>query len=302
MSKIPGKWQRVNKRRPCPICGKADWCMFAGPENSPEAVICARTESPKRCGDAGWLHVLNNNRPTRSSRVRKIELSSARIDTGNIVLDKLAEQYQAAVKPESLNKLAESMGLTTASLHRLGVGWSAKHSAWTFPMHDAQGKTLGIRLRLHSGKKMSVKGGREGLFLPKGIDAHGLLLVCEGPTDTAALLDLGFNAVGRPSCTGGVKLLIELVRKQKPNGVVIVADADVPGQRGAEYLAGVLVAYSKLVHIITPPTGIKDARQWKQCGATAADMQATFDAAPIRRLAIRTELKQKMRKAIKHGS
>jgi DNA primase len=153
-------------------------------------------------------------------------------------------------------------------------------------MSNAAGDVLGIRLRLPNARKLSVKGGKEGLFIPEGIDAHGLLVIAEGPTDTAALLDLGFPAVGRPSCTGGVKLLVELVRKLKPSGVVVVADADAPGQRGAESLATALVAYCFEVRIITPPTGVKDAREWKRGGATAADVTAAIDAAPVRKLRV----------------
>lgn len=40
------------------MCGRPDWCVFAGAPDAPEAVICPRTESPKRIGDAGWLHRL----------------------------------------------------------------------------------------------------------------------------------------------------------------------------------------------------------------------------------------------------
>jgi len=119
------------------------------------------------------------------------------------------------------------------------------------------------------------------------------LLIAEGATDTAALLDLGFNAVGRPSCTGGVKLLVELVKRLVALEVVIVADADVPGQRGANNLAAVLVAYSPAVRIITPPAGVKDARSWKQAGATSADVQAAIDAAPVRRLVVRAVVCQR---------
>ena len=160
-------------------------------------------------------------------------------------------------------------------------------------MTDAAGDVLGIRLRLPGGRKLSIKGGKEGLFLPEGIDADGPLLVCEGPTDTAALLDLGFSAVGRPIVRGGVKLLVELVRKYRPEGVAIVADADAPGQRGAESLAAVLLAYSVSVRIIMPPVGVKDAREWKRSGATAADVQAAIDAAPVRKLTVSTRIRGK---------
>ncbi len=196
----------------------------------------------------------------------------------------MAADFRAAVRPAALARLAAALGVTVASLTRLGIGWSAEHWAWAFPMLDIDGQVLGIRLRRAGGKKTSVRGGREGLFIPEALDLGGRLLVCEGPTDAAAVLDLGFSAVGRPSCLGGVKLLVELVQRVKPAEVVIAGDGDEPGQRGAESLASVLTAYCPAVRIITPPTPFKDARAWRQGGATAADVQLLIDAAPVRRL------------------
>jgi len=280
-------WQRVSKRQPCPICSKPDWCMFAGPEDSPEAVICARIESATRCGEAGWLHHLRNDGPTWSPRVHKIELSAARIGAEKTTdFAKLAADFRAAVRPENLDTLAMALGVSAESLTRLGVGWSAKHSAWTFPMKDAGGEVVGIRLRKPNGKKLSVRGSKEGLFIPDGIGEQNTLLVCEGPTDCAALFDLGFSAIGRPSCMGGTKLIVNLIRKVNLHQVVIVADADAPGQRGAKNLAAVLVAYCQAVRIVSPPQRIKDAREWKRRGATATDVQATIDAAPVRKLRV----------------
>jgi DNA primase len=158
---------------------------------------------------------------------------------------------------------------------------------------------MGIRLRLPNGGKLSVRGGHEGLFVPNFLKPRGRLLVAEGPTDTAALLDLGFSAVGRPSCTGGVKLLVELVQQHRPGGVVIVADADAPGRRGAERLAAVLVAYCRKVRIIMPPDGVKDMRDWKRRGATTADVNAAIDKAQVQRLAVRGAIRG--RKENKNG-
>lgn len=315
MSRTSSIWQRVTRRRPCPICDKPDWCLFAGEPSNPEAAICARIESPTRCGESGWLHHLRHDGPTWSPRVRRIELSAARIaltpgpspnrrgEIDALTLDQLAANCVAAVRPEALDRLAVALGVLAESLRRLGVGWSVKHRAWAFPMRNAADRVLGIRLRLPGGKKLSVRGGREGLFLPEGHfpgnDRRPLLLIAEGPTDTAALLDLGFSAIGRPSCTGGVNLLAELVRNVKPSGVVIVADADAPGQRGAEALAAVLVAYSQSVRIITPPSGVKDAREWKRRGATAADVQAVIDVAPVRKLTISATIRRKA--GLHHG-
>jgi hypothetical protein len=213
---------------------------------------------------------------------------------------KLAADFQAALRPEALNKLAVALGLSVESLRRLDVGWFVQYRAWAFPMRNAAGDVLGIRLRLPGGRKLSVKGGKEGLFLPEGIDAHGLLLVCEGPTDTAALLDLGFSVVGRPSCAGGVALLVKLVQQHRPEGVVIVADNDAMGIGGAESLATQLTVYCTVVRVITPPAGIKDAREWRQRGATAADVLSAIDAAPVRKLKVSTRIRGKAEK--QHGN
>ena len=192
------------------------------------------------------------------------------------------------LKPDRREKLARSLGVTVDSLSHLGVGWSKQYWGWTFPMSsvrcDAVDMVRGIRLRKPDGRKLSVCGSREGLFIPRGLPrSPDLLLVCEGPTDTAALLDLGFSVAGRPSCTGGVPLLVELVQHKSPSQVVIVADADTPGQRGAQSLAPALVVYAPDVRVITPPTGVKDARAWCRGGATHGDVVASVAAATPRR-------------------
>src|SRR5262249_26603719 len=163
----------------------------------------------------------------------------------------------------------------------LGIGWSNEHRAWSFPMQDASGRVVGIRLRAPRGAKFAVKGGHEGLFLPATATLVGpgsQLLIVEGATDTAALLDMGVqNGVGRPCCMGGVKLLVGLVRlRQRPE--VVVADGDEPGQRGAEHLASILLAYVPAVRLIRPPNGIKDARAWLQAGGTEKDVLDAIDA------------------------
>jgi len=266
--------------------------MFTGPVNSPTAVICARTESPKLCGEAGGLHVLRDDSPTWAPWRRTIP-AAVRTMSGPDRLDfaKLAAEYRAAVQPQVVARMAASLGLSMESLGRLRIGWASGHRAWTFPMIDVAGRVLGIRLRRPDGRKLSVKGGKEGLFIPTALDG-GRLLIAEGPTDAAALLDLGFSAVGRPSCAGGVRLLVELVQRLAVPEVVIVADGDTPGQRGADSLAAVLLAHCPAVRIITPPAGIKDARAWKRAGATAADLQAVIGAAPVRRLAVKATVRK----------
>lgn len=52
--------RRVNKRNPCPICGRDHWCYFIGQDT----VVCMRVPSdrPKRAkGYGGYIHHLNGN-------------------------------------------------------------------------------------------------------------------------------------------------------------------------------------------------------------------------------------------------
>jgi hypothetical protein len=257
--------------------------LYAGPANDPEAVICPRVESAKRAGEAGWLHVLRRDRDRgmRTARVRHVPLRPAVAGGAEAAdLGKLARACAEALHPQAVDNLSRLLGVTEGSLRRLGVGWSAQHHAWTFPMRDAAGEVRGIRLRGPDGRKWAVRGGREGLFLPDGLDASQRLLVCEGPTDTAAAMDMGCAAVGRPSCTGGAGLLLRLVRQRRPAEVVVVADQDAPGQSGAAALAAVLRGYVRVVRMITPPA--KDLRAWRQSGATADDLAALIAAtAPL---------------------
>jgi hypothetical protein len=96
------------------------------------------------------------------------------------------------------------------------------------------------------------------------------------------MLEMGFAAVGRPDCSGGGLLLADLVARQRPAEVVIVADVDPhgAGQRGAAQLAAELATYCRRVRVITPPDGMKDAREWKAAGGTAADVRQAIRAAP----------------------
>lgn len=283
-----GNMRRVSPAHPCPVCGKHDWCL-ASVDGS--AAICARVEGSKRCGEAGWLHRLTISPPGRHDR-RRITRIRTRLPLPDLTA--LAERCRSSLVAERLDSLAESLGLSEHSLTALRVGWSVDHRAWTFPMQDpSNGKVIGIRLRSLDGSKFAVTGGKEGLFIPTTeADPSDPLLIAEGATDTAALLDLGFaNVVGRPNCTGGIKHLVALVGVRRPTGVVIVADGDESGRTGAANLASVLQVFSPEIRVIEPPAGVNDARSWKRTGASHADVEAVIAAAPARRLIVSTTIR-----------
>lgn len=267
-------WLRVSLGRRCPVCGRGDWCLVA---SDGTAAICPRAHDGalRRVGDAGWLHRLNDaavpldHAPPLTVRNT---ISASTHDFGA-----LARRYAEHVAPSRLSTLATSLGVSGASLRRLGVGWDG--CAFTFPMSNATGRVIGIRRRFTDGGKRARRGSRNGLFIPTGLAGAGRLFIAEGATDTAALLDLGLEAVGRPSCTGGTAHMTDYTRRRH---VVIVADRDEPGRAGAIRLATALERSCSTVAVILPPPGIKDAREWVRAGATRADVEETLARPRIR--------------------
>jgi hypothetical protein len=201
----------------------------------------------------------------------------------------LAERFRKAVDFGRLDRLAKALCLSDQGLGRLGIGWCDESRAWSFPMQGGRSQVVGIRLRTELGRKFSVRGGHEGVFIPTGLVGGCTLLLPEGPTDTAALLDLGFEAVGRPNNNGGKGAILALVHRLCPVEAIIVADNDGPGRDGALGLAQRLVIHVPRLRIITPPRGIKDARAWKQAGASHEEIQGAIEAAVVHRLSTRVE-------------
>ena len=261
---------RVNKECRCPVCGKPDWCLIAEDES---AAICARIEqgSFKRAGEAGYLHLLrtdaksrkpvgrrnNNRRSALQQRSKQAVINRRPTDFA-----KMAEVFASRCSDWQMWFLSNILGVTPHSLRRLGVGCSG--GGFTFPMSDEHGHIIGIRRRFDNGNKNSVTGSKNGLFIPAGIENAPKLVICEGPTDCAAALDLGYDAIGRPSCNSKVAMTVRYVQKRP---VIIVADRDTAGIRGAQKLTDALLQSGSDVRIVLPPPAYKDLRQWKESGA-----------------------------------
>ena len=251
---------RVSKNAPCPVCKKPDWCLYA---EDGSAAICARISegSKKRVGDAGFLHVLTEDTARRLRRPRRCARKGQ--DAPKVDCVKLAREYKQRISRRQIDMLARALGVTAVSLVRLGIGFDGE--AFCFPMYDESGSVIGIRRRFGDGRKLCVTGSRNGLFVPQGINGSGPLMVCEGPTDTAVALDMGFEAIGRPNCNSKVKMTARYVGTRQ---VTIIADNDIAGIDGAKRLAKELAVKSRKVRIIVPPSGVKDLRDWKRQGLT----------------------------------
>lgn len=255
---------RVSRKSPCPICGKPDWCMIA---KTGEFAICPRVpDGAVRYleSGAGYLHKLTDHATPRRVPFQH----QPPVDEPIIDAPALTEQYRERANDLShkLELEAKALGVSTGALELLGIGWSEEHQAWAFPMSDGAGNVIGIRLRNSEGRKWAVRGSRSGLFLPSLITGDGPLMLVEGPTDAAALIDLDFDVIGRPFCRGGTQYIQDFLRKGKRD-VVIVSDNDGPGIDGAHALAESLAGYARSTKIIRPIGGNKDARAWVKSGA-----------------------------------
>lgn len=238
------------------------------------AAICPRTPSDKSVGDAGWLHRLGDMfgevsptppLPVQPEEYEPDEWWSMRAQDCH----KEMQEYQ-------WQHLEEQTKCKRQGLAMLEAGWSAKKSAYTFPMRDSKGRVIGIRLRYPNGSKSSVKTSRNGLFFCPSFDPKQRVFVTEGPTDTAALLGLGLQAVGRPSCNSGGAALSQLLGYGAK--VVVVADCDKPGREGANKIAATLKRTCRTIRVIEPLRG-SDACDWVADGATADVVNCVADQA-----------------------
>lgn len=272
------EFARVSKRHPCPVCGKPDWCLAGHDGNR---VLCTRVFAGAQ---AVWGRDRELNLHSRDGKAIKREaLIEPRpiVRAAPIDFAPTSEHCQNMVDPSLVQGLAESLGLSAASLECLGIGWEDERGAWTFPMRNEIGGIIGIRLRKPDGFKYAISGSQNGLFMsPADIDEpQGPILLPEGPTDTAACIDLGFTAVGRPSCSAGGSFLSKYVRRVRAD-VVVVSDNDTAGIAGAEKLANELMPHARSVRLIRPLRA-KDIRAWKQKGAIHESLKALIAATPL---------------------
>lgn len=261
------RFVRVTRQHPCPVCGKPDWCIVS---REGDTAICPRTieGAVRYITDTGYLHRLDGAALPGRGQSPPHPTARPALPAPSFDAEAFARQCHDAVREDDLDMMGIELGVSPYSLERLRTGWSQEHMAYTFPMRNDHNEIIGVRLRNIHGRKWAVAGSRAGLFIPAALTGKDPLLICEGPTDTAALLTLGFDALGRPSCTGGTDYLIAGLRRRR-RAVVVVADRDGPGWQGAQQLAQQIARVTSSLKVLTP-VGAKDAREWVRSGVTAA--------------------------------
>jgi hypothetical protein len=238
-------------------------------------VLCMRVESPKpsTCRLGGWIHVVEDAtyQPTTLPKKEK----------PTIDWHALAQaMFESATAAEERNYLAKTLGLKESALGELkvGRGWDdyrhLPYSSW--PEKDATGRVVGIVRRYRDGAKKTMRHSSHGLYYSANLirQRSGPILLPEGGSDTAALLGLGLNVIGRPSNLGGVDQLTELLAACS-NTIIVLGERDEkhthdnchgcllcwPGLAGARETAKRLGAALKRTVHWTLPEG-KDVRAW----------------------------------------
>lgn len=219
---------RVTSQNKCPVCDHPDWCLVGD-----EWVLCMRvlSERPKNLADGstGYLHAINGDRP-------KVVPTYQEKPAPLLNVSLLMDLWKKDRSGHRLDALSVDLGVTTWSLEVLECVHAPYHETYAFPMRSGDNSYTGIRLRKINGEKWAERGSHQGLFIPQ-VEPQKTVLITEGPTDTAAALSIGYFAIGKPNCCGGIEHLKIAVKKLGIRRAVIVSDLDDPGLRGAQTLA-----------------------------------------------------------------
>lgn len=280
-----GRWQRVSRKRLCPICKKPDWCTIS-PDG--EAVCCMRAKSAKRAKNGGWIHRLTDPVPRYEPPPKEKEPASRTPEQWEEIVDSHYDMGKSLRK-----RLSEELGITVQSLQALAVGYGfdgKEYSSW--PSRSPDGNFCGVIKRYVTGKKRCIPGSSIQLFYRKMWSlGQGPIFLPEGGTDVASLISMGLCAVGRPTNIGGVQHLAKLLTVvDKNRAIVVLGENDKrlckaphrcdgckdecrchgclrcwPGREGAILTARDLASHlGRRIWWCLTPGGQKDVREWNR--------------------------------------
>jgi hypothetical protein len=285
----------ATSRTPCEVCGAKDGCS-----RSEDGFFLCRKQSGNVPGlvylgqskkNTQWGQYRRVGDPLLNGHAKAPACADAKPWYVLTVPKKktfreLAVEFSKKFTSPLRSELAELLGLPEASFSSFPLigfdpdnrefnsetkTWDAM-PCWTFPEVDAAGTIIGIIKRFRDGKKKAVADSNRGLYVPDGWSgADGPVFCPEGASDTLAMGAAGLCAVGRPSNTGGVELLVGLLKAVAPDRPIVVVgeydpkpDGAWPGRDGAVEVSTKLAELlpDRKVQWTLPPDGAKDFRKW----------------------------------------
>lgn len=200
-------------------------------------------------------------------------------------MQKLYEDFRSNVLdyPALVELLADQLGVSADALNRIGLGLDPTTGTWIFPEYDENHQLIGMLHRYPDGFKCCVTGehSHRGLTLDLMSEfTDAPIIVVEGPTDTAAALTLGCQAIGRSSANANfdkVKAITE------GHTVLVVGEND--GGVGVSSVSALVLQLKdtcKSVSSVLPPPEYKDLRQWVASGTlTQEELEAYCDGGSV---------------------
>jgi hypothetical protein len=212
------------------------FCPFHNDVNTPNLKIQKDGEYAGHykcwaCGTYGKLEDLAYNRVKVITRRQKLI---------PINWNKLNEYYTALSRFDILQPLATTLHIPLWTLIRLGIGYDGENT--TYPVRNANNNIIGVMLRTPEGFKKMVTGSCIGLYIP-AIElrpSDTTLVICEGMSDTAALLPIHWWTIGMYNCETPLEIIYDYTNKHKPKKVIMFPDGDAPGLKGFKKVAAKL--------------------------------------------------------------
>ena len=249
----------------CPMCGHNDWCMIH-PDG--KQVICGRTPSDRRVGEAGWYHSNYEKEPVKFHYDKEAYSGRKIFDPHGTTLWDEAQKDDC--KYLLLREYATALGVKLSTLQAYNCGVQYQNLA--IPMYDSDAVTiLGIQLRHRDGKKHTIPGSQLGLFLTAEQARHPTnfhdrrVVITEGFSDAACAYELvGKHArvFGKANNLLGGEKLGEYLTYTGITDVWFIGDRDVAGERGIQKSIKELQKRMVSVRVMYPPKGVKDLRAW----------------------------------------
>jgi len=197
--------------------------------------------------------------------------------------EKRAQECRNSLRPATLAQVAKHWSASEESLSNLWMGFDVY--AVTFPMKNASGKIIGMRMRplKDLSEKRACKDGANGLFIPEGTRPGDVDLILEGESDTAVGLTLGFGAIGLPGAGQCADMAAQFLAQCPVACPAIIADADAAGEQGAEGTAECLLAAGVACRVLVVPGAFGDLREWYQKGGlTSEELAKAIEAEEVR--------------------
>ena len=210
--------------------------------------IRSRWERRGKKGRVGWLHNVKGVREL-PPKTEKVYLTPEQVHAYLVSIT-------SGGTGSMIERQASLLGVSVESLYAFFTRYDSDKAVLAFPMFDAVSYPVGVRFRRADGRKWALKGSHEGVFVERDYDPHKPSIICEGPSNSVAMWTMGFrNIIGRPNCSGAIEITTQLLlRGDRRQPVLIVADPDEPGIVGAVELA------NELLNPVAVVTGATDAR------------------------------------------